>query len=195
MPDLATDNNGRYGDSYKSKHIMVRISTMLGDNSLDEVIGEEYYRDVKECLDIMDIEYPVTAIGILGRAIELCTKEYFKEKVKNKTTFQINTANLPITTIRKYFCGSDSKQADRLKLLNQQEVTKNGNKLKLKRKLLKDDSYNTLLAIKDARNDAFHGCNNIDEYNQLESKAFVLIELGIIILVSLIKEINMCHQS
>ncbi|RZT23598.1 hypothetical protein [Fictibacillus sp. BK138] len=176
-------------DIYESEIIRRRLASMLDDQSIEELVGPKYEDDVKECLDILDIGYTVTAVGILGRALELCTKEYCEAKIKRKTAFEKNTANVSISTIRKNFWGSKSNQAERLKLLNKQEVNKNRNTYKLKKGLLKDEYFHTLENIRNARNDAFHGCSE-DEYKELSAKSGHFIEHGLIILVKLIKDIS-----
>lgn len=173
---------------YRSEIIKQRLAKRLRNRPLEDFIGERYSRDVTECLNILDIEYPVTAIGVLGRALENCTKEYCRKLLKSKTMFSTNSANLPANTIRKTF--EEAPQKDRLLLLNQKEVTRNRNTFKLKKKYLTDSTYSTLIEIKDARNDAFHGCENEEQYLELESRSFILVEMGILILVSLIEEIN-----
>jgi hypothetical protein len=176
-------------DIYESEIIRRRLAPMLDGQSIEEFVGPNYEKDVKECLDILDIGYTVTAVGILGRALELCTKEYCESKIKRKTAFEKNTANVSISSIRKKFWGSSSTQAERLKLLNKQEVNKNRNTYKLKKPLLKDEYFHTLENIRNARNDAFHGCSD-DEYRELSAKSGYFIEHGIVILVKLIKDIS-----
>ncbi|PEJ09104.1 hypothetical protein [Bacillus wiedmannii] len=176
-------------DIYESEIIRRRLSAMLEDQSIEDFVGPKYKDDVKECLDILDIGYTVTAVGILGRALEVCMKEYCEVKIKRKTAFEKNTSNVPIATIRKNFWGSKSNQADRLKLLNKQEVSKNRNTYKLKKALLKDEYYHALENIRKARNDAFHGCS-VDEYREISAKSGHFIEHGLIILVKLVMDIS-----
>lgn len=174
---------------YGSHIIRARVAKLLGDESLEDFIDPKYHREVQECLDILDIDYPATAIGILGRILENCTKDYFEKIIKSKNLFSVNSANLPIKTIRKYFTSNHSKQKNRLDLLNQKEIKINNNSFKLKRKYLTNEYYNILIDIKDARNDAFHGCYD-DEFKELEMKSYILIERGIHVLVLLQKQIN-----
>ncbi|MCK4259987.1 MAG: hypothetical protein KAX49_13490 [Halanaerobiales bacterium] len=175
-------------DSYRSEHIRNRLARKLDNQPLEEVIGPKYMADVLECLDILDIGYPVTAIGILGRALEGCTKEYCQKKIKSKKMFSINTGDFSIKTIRKKFWIKGNHD-NRLKLLNQQEITVASNPFKLNKKLLKDDYYGYLISIKNARNKAFHGCTE-EDYKDLEALSLNYIEYGLIILITFIKAIN-----
>lgn len=184
---LAENNDDNF---YKSTIIRGRVAGRLGGQTLEDFVGQNYVKEVKECLDVLDIKYPVTAVGILGRALEKCTKEYFIKKIKQKTAFQINSGNSNIAQIRKAFCSKASKQADRLKLLNQQKVKINGKEYQLKRRLLKNEYFNNLDSIRDARNDAFHGCEDEEYFKELEAKSYILIEWGIIALITLLKEIR-----
>ncbi|PAD28289.1 hypothetical protein [Paenibacillus sp. 7523-1] len=182
------DNNLTEPNYYGSQAIRAKIARRIGDQSIEECVGEKYARDVKECLDILDIDYPVTAVGILGRALENCTKEYCLKKINSIRKLSVNNANLSIATIRKWLY--ETNQKDRLSFLNQREITKNGNKLKLKKKDITDAVYTYLMDIKDLRNDAFHGCDDDEKYLELETKSYILIELGFVYLVSLVKEMN-----
>ncbi|APO43050.1 hypothetical protein BS614_02530 [Paenibacillus xylanexedens] len=174
---------------YESDIIRRRVARMLGEESIESYVGEKYGPAVKECLDILDIGYTVTAVGVLGKALELCTKEYCEMKIKRKTAFILNSANLPISSIRKKFWGSKSNQESRLKLLNGQVVVANTNSFKVRKVLLKKEYYDALENIRSARNNAFHGCTE-DEFKELEAKSGHFIEHGIIILVKLVKEIS-----
>lgn len=178
---------------YDSSVIRSRLVRRLNDKTIEEFVGAAYARDVTECLNILDIEYPVTAIGVLGRALENCTKEYCEKLLKSKTMFSINSANLPVSNLRKLFL--EATQKDRLDLLNQQLVTKNKNQYQLKKKYLTNPIYSDLIEIKDARNDAFHGLTDEEDYLALESESFILIEKGILILVSLIENTNKLNRS
>ena len=185
------NTNGNTSETYESTKIRENVSSRFNEQTIEEYVGIKYSQDVKECLDILDIGYHVTAIGILGRALEQCTKEFCECVIKNKNAFRVNTANLPISSIREKFWGNDGTQDHRLKLLNQQEVIKKGgNRFQLKKILLKRESYFVLDAIKDARNKAFHGCSSDDEFNELSSKSRLLIEWGINILITLVGEIR-----
>ena len=169
---------------YESYIIRRRVKRILGDDqSIEEFVGPEYARDVTECLNIVDIGYTVTAIGILGRSLELCIKEYCKKKLKSKTYFNINTANKTISQIKKVILSAS--HANRICLLQGQKITIDHKDYRLKKKLLKDEYYWLLDSIRDARNKAFHGCDN-DYYNELSAKVS-LMEQGMVLLVTLIK--------
>ncbi|URT71210.1 hypothetical protein [Cytobacillus firmus] len=187
--NLQTENKEQAQDRYDSSKILSNLNSVMEGKTLEESVGTKYYRDVRECLDILDIEYKVTAVGTLGRALELCTKEYFETLIKTKSSFELNTGNKSIKKIREIFCGKNSKQDDRLKLLNQQPIKKDTLTYKLKRPLLNKRYYNLLDSIRDARNKAFHGCSN-EEYEQLYKESDWLIEGGLRILIDLIKEID-----
>jgi|GEM_PF-5866458 len=173
---------------YGSQAIRSKIARRIGNQSIEDCVGEKYAKDVKECLDILDIDYPVTAVGILGRALENCTKEYCMRRINSKRKLSVNTANLNISTIKKLLF--EGNQKDRLDFLNQKEINKRGNKLKLKNKEIIDTVYTYLMDIKDLRNDAFHGCDDEEKYLELETKSYILIELGFVYLVSLVKKMN-----
>ncbi|WP_407728493.1 hypothetical protein ACJMCD_28640 (plasmid) [Priestia megaterium] len=187
--NLQVESKEVISDKYDSAKIISNLSSVLDGNTLEECVGPIFYRDVKECLDILDIGYKVSAVGILGRAIELCTKLYFETLIKNKLAFQLNTGNKSIKQIREIFCGNNSKQDERLKLLNRQQVGKDSFKYRLNRQLLNKRFYNLLDSIRDARNKAFHGCSN-DEYDLLCEESHLLIEWGLRILIELKKEID-----
>ncbi|CAH1215703.1 hypothetical protein PAECIP111893_04009 [Paenibacillus plantiphilus] len=173
---------------YSSAVIRARLEKRLGAaQSIEDYVGDNYAKDVTECFNILDIDYPVTAAGILGRALENCTKEYCERKISNKRKLSVNTASWPISNIRRVLV--EGNQKDRLSFLNQQEVTKNGHKLKLKKKYITDAVYTYLIDIKNLRNDAFHGCDD-EKYLEWESRSYILIELGMNCLVSLVKEMN-----
>lgn len=174
---------------YESEIIRRRVARMLGGESIEDFVGPKYAPAVKECLDILDIGYTVTAVGVLGKALELCTKEYCEVKIKRKTVLSENSGNFPISTIRSKFWGSRSNQEIRLKLLNGQQVVVKGNTYKLRKVLLKKEYYDALENIRVARNSAFHGCTD-DEFRELEAKSGHFIEHGIIILVKLVREIS-----
>ncbi|OOR12636.1 hypothetical protein BW897_11020 [Bacillus cereus] len=184
------NDDGSSQDTYESIKIRGNIAARVGDQSLEEYVGLHYSSDVKECLDILDIGYHVTAVGVLGRALEQCTKEYCESAIKNKKAFKLNDPNLSISSIRNKFWGIEGSQDDRLKLLNQQTlIKKGGHKFQLKKKLLKNEYYFVLDSIKNARNNAFHGCSE-EEFREIQSKSRVLIEWGLNILITLIGEIK-----
>lgn len=166
-----------------SEIISGRLSKIMDGKDYDEFFRENYAKMFKECLDIADIDYFVTAVGILGKALENQVKEYFNNKIISKSKFSINTRSYSIKKIKDEF----ATHFNRIKLLNGQEVRINGNSYKLKRSLLKDDDYNELLAISRARNDSFHGCEE-DRYNEIDAKAYSYIERGIVILAMLEKQ-------
>ncbi len=167
-----------------SEVINGRILRVMDGKDPEEFFRSNYYNIFKECLDIADIEYYVTAVGILGKALENEVKEYTNKTLKNKNMFSTNTPNLPIDKIRKIF--AKESHFNRIKLLNLQEVTVSGKRFKLKKKFLKDEDYNELLAISKARNDAFHGCDE-ERYNELDAKAQSYIDRGVVILAMLEK--------
>ncbi|HCL4558105.1 TPA: hypothetical protein N2E03_003750 [Clostridium botulinum] len=166
-----------------SEVISGRISKIMDGLEYDEFFRESYAKMFKECLDIADIEYYVTAVGILGKALENQIKEYFNKKVKNKTMFSINTGNYSIKKIREQF----NTHFNRIKLLNGKEVKINGKNYKLKRSLLKDEDYNELLSISRARNDSFHGCEE-ERYLEIEAKSQSYIDRGVVIFAMLEKQ-------
>lgn len=173
---------------YKSSEVITnRISKIMGGLEYEEFLRENYAKMLKECLDIADIEYFVTAVGILGKALENQIKDYFINKVKSKRMFDINSNNYGISKIRKEVIRTN--HYNRINLLNGQEVMINGKSYKLRMKLLKDEDYNELLAISRARNLSFHGCTD-DEYDEIDSKAQSYIDRGVAILIKLEKEIK-----
>lgn len=174
--------------TYKSSEVITqRISKIMGGLEYDEFLRENYAKMLKECLDIADIEYYVTAVGILGKILENQIKDYFINKVKRKTMFNINSNDYGIAKIREEVLKTTHN--NRICLLNGQEVTINRKKYKLKVKLLKDEDYNELIAISRARNKSFHGCTD-DEYDEIDSKAQSYIDRGVAILIKLEKEIK-----
>lgn len=177
-------------DKFESSVVRKRVARMIGEATIEEYVGEKYSRDITECLDILDMEYVVTAVGLLGRALEECIKEYSCIKLKNKKEFSVNDNNYSIAQIRKYLYHKNTSHDTRVKLLHQEEIViKSGKKLKLKRKILADNKYNLLMDIKDGRNKAFHGCSESD-YIELSARGGSMIEQGIILLVGLVTEIN-----
>jgi hypothetical protein len=170
---------------YKSSEVISgRLSKVMNGIDYDEFFRENYAKMFKECLDIADIEYFVTAVGILGKALENQVKEYFVNKVTIKTMFSINTGDYSIKKIRAEFV--KGSHFNRIKLLNGQEVKIDGKSYKLKRSLLKEEDYNELLAISRARNDSFHGCDE-ERYNEIDAKAQSYIDRGVVILAMLEK--------
>ena len=171
---------------YKSSEIISgRISKVMDGMEYDEFFREKYAKMFKECLDIADIEYFVTAVGILGKALESQIKEYFINQVTRKTMFDVNTQNYGIAKIRKEF--EKTSHYNRIELLNGKEVTINRKKYRLKRSLLKDEDYNELLSISRARNDSFHECDE-DRYNEIDAKAQSYLDRGVVILAMLEKK-------
>lgn len=171
---------------YKSSEIISgRLSKIMGGMDYDEFFRENYAKMFKECLDIADIEYFVTAVGILGKALENQVKEYFIKKLTSKTMFDVNTGNYGISKIRDEFV--KGSHFNRINLLNGQMVSIKGKNYKLKRSLLKDEDYNELLSISRARNDSFHGCDD-ERYNEIDGKAQSYIDRGVVILAMLEKQ-------
>lgn len=180
--------NSTESRTYHSDVIRERVARMLENNqSIEEFIGPLYSRDVKECLDIIDIDYPVTAVGILGRSLEICIKEYCNKKLKNKMQFSLNTANNSIGQIKTTLSKANHK--NRINLLNQKKIKIDGKEYLLKNKLIRDRYYNLLDEIREARNDAFHGCDS-DDYGELAARGYNLIEQGIVLLIALIKDMD-----
>lgn len=168
-----------------SEIISGRLSKIMDGKEYEEFFREKYAKMLKECLDIADIDYFVTAVGILGKALENQVKEYFINKVTNKTMFSVNTGNYAIKKIREEFVKGN--HFNRIKLLNGQEVTINRKSYKLKRSLLKEQDYNELVAISRARNDSFHGCDE-ERYNEIYGMSQSFIDRGVVILAMLEKQ-------
>lgn len=161
-----------------------RVLKIMDGMDYDDFFRDNYAKMFKECLDIVDIDYYVTAVGILGKALENEIKEYFVNRVTSKTMFSVNTGNYAISKIRKIV--NKAAHFDRITLLNGQQVTIDRKTYKLKRQLLKQEDYNELLSISRARNDAFHGCDD-ERYNEIDAKAQSYIDRGIVILAMLEK--------
>lgn len=165
-----------------SEIINDRLKSIFKDKEYDEFFREEYSKLFKECLDIADIDYYVTAVGVLGKALENQIVELTSTALKNKTQFQINSNSLTIGGIRKIL--QKTNHFNRLKLFAGEEVTIDHNRLKLKKHILKKDDYHELDAIRDARNDAFHGCSE-ERASIIKAKALTYLERGIVVLAQL----------
>lgn len=163
-----------------------RLAKMLGDKDIEEYFRTEYYIQLKECLDILDIDYSVTAVGILGKALEKQLIEYLLKSIKNKRYLTENSKNHSVEKIRKTLIGATHFK--RLELAMGKKTNFGDNTIyQLKKKLLKDEDYQEILNISRARNDAFHGCDEM-RYGEIEAKAFTYIERGVAILASLERE-------
>lgn len=161
-----------------------RMKRILGEKEVDEFFRPQYYKMLKECLDILDISYYPTAVGVLGKALENEIKEFLKNSIKSKKMLSVNSGDYSKARIIKAF---DSESHDkRVKFLNGELVKIDNKEYKLKRKLLKLEDYNELLAIKNVRNDVFHGCSD-ERYIEIEAKSYSYLERGIIILTMLEK--------
>lgn len=169
-----------------SEIINNRLLKVTNGIDLEEFFRPEYYRQLKECLDIIDIDYSVTAVGILGKALENQLKEYIDVKIKSKNDFSVNNNNHTIRQIKKNL--HSINHAMRLNLANCQLIKLNSGTIeyKLKRKILKDEDFNEMMNISRARNDAFHGCDD-ERYREIEGKAYTYIERGVVILAVLEK--------
>lgn len=189
---------------YNSALVKDRVARILKGRPLEDVLRPEYMRGIIECFDVMDIEYLVTALSLLGRVLQQATKDYFLALVTNKRAFAVNSQRLPFASIKERLTGECSLQEDILNLLVQKEVTlSDGAKLKLKRKLLNDEDYNTLLYISKAKNWTFNLCDE-SVFSQIEERAESYIDLGLISLVKMVQKmdevapaatINNCEQA
>ncbi|MBU3175198.1 serine protease [Clostridium estertheticum] len=178
-------------NEYSLSVIESNLEKKLKGSSLEDVIRPMYYKEIVQCTNILDIEYPITALSILGRALDKITKEYCDQVIVDTGMFNLKLDKVTYEKLADVFWGSSSKLDNRIDLMVGKCVDLDGIKLKLNKKIINNRDYNIINSIYLLRCDHICGeteymeednCNYefcMDPISDLESMARSYIEPGI----------------
>ncbi len=175
--------------SYDLRPALARVLSFHGE-SYDRLLHESIVLDVIEAVDIWQFGYFMTSLGVLGRALELVSKDAVSELLVSKRQFKQNSTGSKIKHLRKRFI--EESQNNRLSLLVGNEVKvffkgppTGSHKFQLEKALIEEYDHTLGMWLKDCRNDAFHGFTEDHFKNVYLPKAFTHFETGLNLCINL----------